>query len=315
MFAMIKKMIRLLIPLKVILFFYNYIISIKYRNKGYLVITERSIYRIVNQNREIWLSKRHAVYLEDTIKNFNFYFDGVVPVNVSSRLVVNYSLPAWHEVKSFSEMPVFFPAVAEPVITTKQYVDFACLKEGAVVLDLGAYSGLTSIIFSNAMNNKGRVIAVEADETNYYSCEKNISLHNKFYGGGVELLYSAVWKNCDGVEFSVEGNMGSSVVDMVGQGRAKKIKVPSVTLNQIAEQFDLSKIDFIKCDIEGAEREIFDDAAFFQKYRPKIMVECHHVAGDLTAAHVEKVLNKYGYTCQLVDQLGYPLPLLMCAPK
>ena len=133
MFRNLKKLIRLFIPLKTILFFYNHLIAFKYRTKGYVVVTERSVYKIINRNREIWLSKRHAVYLEDTIKNFDFYFDGVVPVKSSGQLVVNYSLPAWHQVNSFAELPVFFPAVAEPIITTKQYVDFASLIEGSVV--------------------------------------------------------------------------------------------------------------------------------------------------------------------------------------
>lgn len=314
MIQYLKKLIRRIVPLRILLYFYNKLISFKCVGTGYKVVFERSFYRIINQNREIWLSKRHAIYLEDTIKNFDFYYEGVVAVEVGDRSIVNYSLPAWHQVKSFNEMPVFFPAFAEPVITTKQYVDFASLSEGSVVIDLGAYSGLTSIIFSNAMNNKGLVIAVEADEGNYIACEKNINLHNKIFNDRIQLIHAAVWKNCDGIEFSVEGNMGSSVIDVVGEGRAKTVKVPTITLDKIARDFNLKHIDFIKCDIEGAELEIFDSPLFFGSYRPKIMIECHSVSGNLTSAGVKAILSRYGYSCELVEQIGYPLPLLMCTP-
>ena len=43
-------------------------------------------------------------------------------------------------------MPVFFNSLSEPIVTAKQYNDFANLSEESIAIDLGAYSGLTSIL-------------------------------------------------------------------------------------------------------------------------------------------------------------------------
>ena len=106
--------------------------------------------------------------------------------------------------------------------------------------------------------------------------------------------------------------MGSSAVDIVGKGRGDNISVPSLTLIQIAEKFQLSRVDFIKCDIEGCETEIFDCPQFFSRFSPKILIECHMVNGISTPTICHEILSKYGYTCEQVEQQGSPLPLLMC---
>ncbi|OYX72147.1 MAG: hypothetical protein B7Y95_11345 [Rhizobiales bacterium 32-66-11] len=207
----------------------------------------------------------------------------------------------------------FFPAVAEPIVTTGQYIDFAGLKAGDVVIDLGAYSGLTCVLFDQAIPSGGRVIAVEADQQNILACERNFDLYSKFTGRKIDLVKAAIWKHDRGISFSSEGSMGSSATSIVGTGRGRMIEVPSLTLSQLAERQNLERVDFIKCDIEGAETEIFDCPEFFAKYSPKIMIECHDVNG-LTAPACEKTLGKFGYKCVLIEQRGYPLPLLTCSP-
>ena len=91
--------------------------------------------------------------------------------------------------------------------------------------------------------------------------------------------------------------------------------VNSITLESLASQYNLQRVDFIKCDIEGSETEIFDQPGFFKKFRPKIIIECHSILGKLTTESCIEVLSKYGYTFELKEQNGYPLPLLFCSPK
>ena len=90
--------------------------------------------------------------------------------------------------------------------------------------------------------------------------------------------------------------------------------MPSYTLSAIAEHFELSKIDFIKCDVEGAEAVIFNDRAFFERNRPRIIAEVHNVRGTMTTGTVADTLSPYGYRCTEVAQPGSDLPLLECVP-
>ena len=310
--ATLKSIIRWVVPMSIIVPVYNSYFRLMARMRNYQILSGDTFFRIIKKNREIRLAHSQAIYLRDTIDNFDFYFEGVEPQRVGDIDFVDYSKPGFHKVKNFNLFPVFFPAVAEPTITTEQYIEFANLASDAVVIDLGAYSGLTSILFDMAIPSEGRVIAVEADSQNIGACRKNLAAYADHSKRTIQLVEAAVWSNNEGVTFSSEGSMGSSVLSVVGGGRGENIKVASVTLERLAQQLDLSRVDFIKCDIEGAETEVFDRPAFFERYSPKIMIECHIVGGRSTSHACIAVLEKYGYVCELMTQRGYPLPLLAC---
>lgn len=291
---------------------YNSYIRLKAAARGYSIKSADGYFRISRDKREIRLAHAQAIYLGDTLDHFDFYYDGVEPETIDGLAVVDYSSPKWHRVKGFDAFPVFFPAVAEPIVTTHQYIEFAKLGAGAVAIDLGAYSGLTSILFDMAIPSEGRVIAVEADPQNIVACEKNFAVYKERSNRTLDLVKAAIWKNSDGVSFSSEGSMGSSVLSVVGSGRGKSTKTPSITLEDLVRKFELQRVDFIKCDIEGGETEVFDRPEFFARFSPRIMIECHEVGGVMTSIACEAILKKFGYTCELVTQQGYPLPLLTC---
>jgi FkbM family methyltransferase len=258
---------------------------------------------------------RHLIYSGDMVNSFDYYFGAVKPIKFSQFSLVDYSLPKYHDVLGFELMPVFFTSLAEPVITTEQYLNFANLKTGSTVLDLGAYSGLTSIIFKEQVGSQGRVIALDADQENITAIEKNLALYNKITGNKVDLFQGAIWKHNNGLSFSTEGNMGSSASEIVGLNRGAINQVRSFTLSALAESAKLHSVDFIKCDVEGAEAAIFEDTVFFEKYNPKIIIETHLVNNIETTEKCIGDLQKFGYTCKRINQTGVPLPLIECYPK
>jgi FkbM family methyltransferase len=310
--AALKSIIRRVVPMSLILPVYNSYLRLLARMRNFQILSGDTFFRIIKDKKEIRLARSQAIYLRDTLDNFEFYFEGVEPQRAGDIDLVDYSKPGFHKVKNFDLFPVFFPAVAEPTITTEQYIEFANLASDAVVIDLGAYSGLTSILFDMAIPSGGQVIAVEADGQNIDACKINFAAYADHSKRTIRLVKAAVWSDNEGVAFSSEGSMGSSVLSVVGGGRGENIRVPSVTLERLAQQFDLTRVDFIKCDIEGGETEVFDRPEFFQRYSPKIMIECHIVGGMSTSHACIAVLKKYGYVCELVTQRGYPLPLLTC---
>lgn len=262
----------------------------------------------------IRLSNRHLVYVKDIIDSFDYYYSAVMPIKFLEYNLVDYSLPRYHDVVGYDQHPVYFPSLAEPVVTTQQYLDFANIKKSDVVIDLGAYSGLTSILFKEMAGQTGKVIAVDADEQNILAINKNFSLFKKITGEDIELLNRAVWNHDEGLDFSNEGNMGSSAAEIVGTSRGNVRHVPSIKLSQISERYFLDKVDFVKCDVEGAESVIFEDKDFFSKYSPRIIVETHMVDNIETTNKVISDLSKYGYTFKRIEQKGVILPLLECYP-
>jgi FkbM family methyltransferase len=312
-FKNFKRFIRRITPLKIVTFLYKNKTMFEVEKFGLRIKDDGVQYHIIRQKNEIRISTKHEIYLNDIVENFEFYFSGVKPFTLGDINVVDFSTPRWHWVTGFDPFPILFPSFAEPIVTTKQYIEFADFKTDAVVIDLGAYSGLTSILFDMAIpSGEGRVIAIEADSHNLIACQENFSLYQNLKNRKIELIHAAIWKDNEGVSFSSEGNMGSSTVSIVGSMRGENITVPSYTLDSLAEKFCLSRVDFIKCDIEGGETEIFDIPEFFDKFSPKILIECHIINGSSTVRKCQEVLSKFGYACEEVQQEGFPLPLLMC---
>lgn len=314
MLPQIKSVIREIVPENIISPIYDFGFRTIWRRRGIKVRFDKQTIHIRKRNKEILLSRLHQIYLNDFILNFDFYFSGVESRNLQGIDVVDYSKPSWHDVIGFDLMPVHFNSCSEPLETTWQYVEFAELGRESIVLDLGAYSALTSIIFDQCINGDGLVISVEADADNFRSCLKNLALYNKITNRRIELVNAAIWNHEDGISFSTEGNMGSSAVEIVGENRGRSILIPSITLLGLAEKFNLPRVDFIKCDIEGAEEVALNCEEFFFKFRPKIIIECHVVDGRTTVDNCKALMETFGYHCEFREQNGYPLPLLFCSP-
>jgi FkbM family methyltransferase len=312
---LLKKAIRSLIPLSIILPVYNLIIRLIYSTSGIKIIQNKGLIRLLKKNREIRIRTSQKLYLEETLSNFDFYFEGVIASKQGKKEIVDYSKPAWHDVKNFDLMPIYFNSFCDPIRIIDKYIEFSEISEGSVVIDLGAYSALTSIIFDQSVGQTGLVIAIEADRENYLTCVKNLSLYEKITKKKIHLVNAAIWRDTNGIMFSSEGSMGSSAVDIIGNDRAENIFVNTVTLMSLVNDFKLERVDFIKCDIEGAESVALNAPDFFNKYKPIVVMELHFIDGVSTEYSCRSFMENFGYICTLKDQKEYPLKLLFCHPK
>ena len=108
--------------------------------------------------------------------------------------------------------------------------------------------------------------------------------------------------------------MGSSATEIVGKFRGDNNLIPSYTLSKLADLLELKRVDFIKCDVEGAEKVIFEDIDFLDKYNPRIIIEAHFVKGKETTDKCVADLTRCGYVCKRIKQFGVSLPLIECYP-
>ena len=292
-------------------------------NDGELLIEKK--YDIINVYKGakcIRIPKELEVYIYDLKNDFDFYFSAVESKKENKYQVVDFTRNKIHKIRGFNLHKIMLPSFTEPISPLLQYTEFAQLDETSVVIDLGAYCGLAGILFDreiskNNKNAKGLVISVEADPKNKKSIEYNFNQYYKKTGRKVNYIQAAIWKNDGEITFASEGHMASSVNHTGYSNRGEDLKIPAISLSTIAKRFKLSKVDFIKCDIEGAETEIFKDKEFFELYSPKILIECHYT--DLEQTHsvipkVKSILSGYNYECREVIQDGFDLPLLECIP-
>jgi FkbM family methyltransferase len=283
-------------------------------SKGIQLVEKDEFIDFASKDRLIRISKRHSIYSKDIIYWFDYYFSAVAPISCFGLNMVDYSTPRYHDVIGYDRHPIYFSSFSEPLATTNQYLGFADLKPGEVAIDLGSYSGLTSIIFKDLVGTAGTVIAIDADIDNIITTRKNLDNYSRSTGNNVDILHGAVWIHNRGLEFSSEGNMGASACDIVGF-RGKVSKVPSYRLIDVATKYNLKKVDFIKCDIEGGESVIFEDAEFFKEFRPRVIIESHAIKKVETTEKCISDMRKHGYECKTVPLIGGSrFPLIECYP-
>jgi FkbM family methyltransferase len=276
---------------------------------------------IIKKDEIIILPYSLKIYVNDMIKDFDYYFNAIIAeqsngvLNFTNRfMIADYSESRNHKIVGFDLFDILCPSLPETLHTIKQYLEFSQLKYGDVVLDLGAYSGLSSIIFALSVGEQGKVISVEPDSLNYRCCLENFArLKETTTLDNINLINCAIWNKSQELIFSEEGCLGSHVVPNQFYARISPTKVQGFTLSDLTKHLD--QLNFIKCDIEGAEQYIFDDPIFFQKFRPHIIIEPHYIGNRLNTKKCIDILNKYHYTINEIEQPGVSIPLLECTPK
>jgi FkbM family methyltransferase len=282
-----------------------------------LMLVRRDLFFDLQKGRTtLRIRSAHEIYLQHMIENFDYFVDSVIPLQVDGKLLVDMSGPRYHRLKGFSDLPFLFPSHTEPYETTAEYLDFAGLSEGKIVLDIGAYAGITSIVFGQLVGATGHVYAFEADPINYECARENLELASRWMNvNNITLIHKAVWSHSQGVLFSQEGAMGSSAVAITGGGRGDEIIIPSTTLAEFCVESKLDQIDFIKVDIEGGEIQLLDNSTeFLSRTKPRLIIEPHMVDGTLSTQRCREFMERAGYRVNVRAQGGELAPLIEGLP-
>lgn len=168
------------------------------------------------------------------------------------------------------------------------------LSEGDYVLDAGANIGMFSIIASHAIGAHGKVFAFEPlkeisdvlEENEQSNNCANIIIENKILGEvnkEVEFFY-----NLDS-----NYNAASKTIKHDGD---KVVLLEQVTLDEYVRNNNIIKIDFIKADIEGAERDLLKGGEeTIKKFKPKLALRTYHLPDDKEVLYnlVKKYVPEY----------------------
>jgi|CXWL01.1.fsa_nt_gi FkbM family methyltransferase len=146
------------------------------------------------------------------------------------------------------------------------------IKYPRVIVDAGANIGLTSVFYANKYP-EARILAIEPESLNYEMLKKNIAPYSK-----VTAIKAGLWK--DNKDLHVVdpglGKYGFQTVDHRRSDRPDSIEtVSGVTIDKLMVDYEIEHIDILKIDIEGAEKEIFENASSWISRVGVIEVEMH----------------------------------------
>jgi len=167
------------------------------------------------------------------------------------------------------------------------------LNKDSVCIDAGAHVGYHTIYMSSIVQ---RVHAFECNNKTYEKLRKNIQSNHI---NNVDLYkYGLTDKITNDIylEFCNQSNTGASGLSNNPMGKPEYIKPldkkQSVKMMTI-DDLNLSKLDFIKIDVEGYERKVIDGAMkTIKKYKPVILMEVwenHH--GVTSLEHTLKLFD------------------------
>lgn len=168
------------------------------------------------------------------------------------------------------------------------------VRQGMTVYDVGANIGLFSMIAARLVGEHGRVVAFEADPEIAARLREHVA-RNEF--GWITVVEKAVWSEPKGVFFARSDPATSpdrGLGHIVFASGTDVMQISAVSLDQYTTSHPPP--DFLKCDVEGAEVEVFRGAQrLLKENRPGIICEMHSEQNNRLLL---EGLSQLGYTCK-----------------
>jgi FkbM family methyltransferase len=189
----------------------------------------------------------------------------------------------------------YFHGDVEPEV---QAVLHQYLWPGMTVYDIGANIGFFALLAARLVGATGYVAAFEADPEIAARLRENVSRNQ---GAPISVEEKAVWSSSSPVffaradaEVSPDRGLGHVIDNDTEQSAASMIRVEAVSVDEYVRKSVAP--DFIKCDVEGAEVEVFRGAEkLLNEKRPLILCEMH---GEENRQTLLKVFADFGYRCE-----------------
>ena len=152
--------------------------------------------------------------------------------------------------------------------------DFYVERPPKIIVDAGANAGLVSIYFANKYM-RAKIISIEPERGNFEVLKKNTAPYSNIIP-----VQAALW---DANQMIDVIDLGLGKWGFVTESESSKRpltgsichSVRGMTINRIMENFNLAKIDILKVDIEGAEKEVFCDSSAWIDKVDCLIVELH----------------------------------------
>ena len=191
--------------------------------------------------------------------------------------------------------------VFEEEETEMFYRILSCFPENACVFDIGANIGYYSM-FCRAWFPKMSIHAFEPSPAAFNALEENISLNNF---EGIAANNFGLFDKEQTIELYAPEELSgyTSINNILNLKECGKVKCRVTTLDAYVEEAGIRRVDFIKCDVEGAELFVYKGGArTLEKFKPVVLSEILHSAAF--GYHNNDILSFFkdiGYLCFDID--------------
>ena len=151
-----------------------------------------------------------------------------------------------------------------------------------VAADLGAYTGDTARELLEAAPNLQTIYAMEPDASNFRKLERYAQNERR---AKILPVCAAAWNKPEMLSFDAEGNRNATISEnrssILADRPVKAVQLPALPPDDI---FKGARVDYLKYDVEGAEREALEGSArTISDWHPALLVSLYHRVDDLFA--------------------------------
>ncbi|MFB3778887.1 MAG: FkbM family methyltransferase [Bryobacteraceae bacterium] len=172
------------------------------------------------------------------------------------------------------------------------------IRPGDIVLDCGANVG----VFTREALRRGArlVVAIEPAPVNIECLRRNLA--DEISAGRVILYEKGVWDREEMLR--LRENESTSAMDgfVKGENTRDGPLLPLTTIDNLVRELKLDRVDFVKMDIEGAERRALRGAMRTLAQRhPRLEISVNHLPDDpvVVPAIIRSAWSGYGTECLL----------------
>jgi FkbM family methyltransferase len=153
------------------------------------------------------------------------------------------------------------------------------LRRDMTVVDVGAHHGLYTLLASKCVGWHGHVVSIEPSPRECTRLEKHLQLNR---WSNVELVPCAAGENPGEADsYLADGfqDWCNSLRPPASSQSVPTIRVPVRRMDDILSELEISKVDFVKLDVEGAELSVLYGAMklLHRESRPAMLVEVQDV--------------------------------------
>jgi FkbM family methyltransferase len=183
-------------------------------------------------------------------------------------------------------MTVAVPRIDHPIYLRARTTDVALCRDillnrayesefdepPRVIVDAGANIGLASVFYANKFPD-ARIIAVEPERSNFEMLRRNTAPYLN-----VTPVQVALWKENRPVNMLDTGKGNTTFRTQLGDEDSEAEKawnVAGVTLDRLMAEYGIERVNLLKVDIEGAEKDVFEHSQAWIDRVDIIAVELH----------------------------------------
>ena len=217
---------------------------------------------------------------------------------IRERMIRNVTIRVWGVKYSLFDYEYF--AIVQPYFESWIW-NYLKPKKGDVFVDVGAHIGKYTCLVAKIAS---KVIALEPHPVNYHYLVKNIRANHL---DNVIALNVAAWKENSELKLYSGSTSGRHSVKYARDG--EHITVKARRIDDILEELNIDRVDWVKIDVEGAEYEVLQGMErTLRRCRCKLILECRRE----NLGKVISFLRNLGYRTKIIKGSG--IPYLFCYP-